>query len=115
MGNLLEGASTVEELFQQTIEDRENSYVHIDEVGESLGTQIVEDEITIVKKDDEIGKITVWKKYEVLLFALNNLFYAIDEHFNSIGRTEKIDPDLIKNICTEIFNQHKAHIDSENE
>lgn len=80
MGNSQKRLSTLEELFQQTIKDRENLFVQINKVGKSsyLDTHTLQDEITLIKKEDEIGQITIWKRYEVLMFPFLKLKFKIE-------------------------------------
>ena len=71
------GANTVNNLFENIRQERENHFVEINNSSQNL-VSLSFDQITT--QPEQITKITIWKRYEVLLFSLNNLFFAIDNH-----------------------------------
>lgn len=98
------GVNTVENLFANAIQERENHIVELNDSSQNLETVHFDQ---IPPQIEQLSKITVWKRYEILLFSLNNLFFAIDEHFESLSRTLPLDPDVVKEIFKEILNRHK--------
>lgn len=99
------GVNTVNNLFENFRHERENHFVEINNSSQNLET-LSFDQIT--PQPEQITNITIWKRYEVLLFSLNNLFFAIDEHFRNLDRTISLDPEVVKEICTSILNRHQT-------
>lgn len=73
----------------------------------NLQTETV-NQIPQTNYENQLTEITVWKRYSVLLYSHNNIFFSIDEHFNNISRTTMLDDDIVKGVCTDILNKHKA-------
>lgn len=73
----------------------------------NLQTETV-NQIPQTNYENPLIEITVWKRYSALLYSLNNIFFSIDEHFNNISRTTMLDDDIVKEVCTDILNKHKA-------
>lgn len=72
--------NTVSSLVEKRQNQEHNTFVQIRNNANELEKETVND--IVIKNDQKpLTKITVWSKYSVLLYALNNTFYAIDEHY----------------------------------
>lgn len=104
MQNSLENTPTVSDLIEQTRFEHSQRFAQIS--NDSIETEIGPDPPQ--KVPDEITKITVWKKYELLLFTLNNIFFSLDNHFFDLGRSLQVNPDIVREICCEIIERHRT-------
>ena len=62
-------------------------------------------------ENDVVCKITVWKRYVPLLFALNSLIFTIDNQFLQINRTNPINEDIVREICKRVLEEHSINDD----
>lgn len=104
MQNSLENTPTVSDLIEQTRFEHSQRFAQIS--SDSIETETGPDPPQ--KVPDEITKITIWKKYELLLFTLNNIFFSLDNHFFDLGRSLQVNPDIVREICCEIIERHRT-------
>lgn len=112
MTNSLVGITTVSEILTRSRERNENYVQQMNQSLEDFQTETTE---SVIPHDlvSPLTTITVWRKYEVLLYSLNNIFFAIDEHFKNLSRTKELNPDLVRDICVEILEKHKNEDEAE--
>ena len=106
MASSLESTPTVMDLIEQTRFEHSQRFAQISNDSIELETETVSE--VPQRIPDEISKITIWKKYELLLYTLNNIFFSIDNHFYDLGRTLQVNPDIIKEICSEIIEIYRS-------
>lgn len=70
MEKLNVGVNTDNNLFVNIRQERENHLVEMNNSSQIYKLQ-----------QDIIASIIIWKRFQVLLFSLNNLFFGIDVHF----------------------------------
>lgn len=58
------------------------------------------------QQDESVGKITVWRRYILLLLSLNSLMFTIDHQFLDINRTTPIDEAIVTEICKKVLETH---------
>lgn len=107
MQNSISGVTTVNEILNETVNQRRNLFTQMEENSGALETFSGEPAPLTLEESSPLTSIVVWKRYEILLFTLNNLFFSIDEQFMQIGRTQPLDYDLVKEICSQIMERHK--------
>lgn len=107
MENSLIGVPTVNDLVAETVTQAANDFVFRNQRDFEIEVDRIEGEISPKPDESPLTQITVWRRYEILLYTLNNIFFGIDEHLNNLGRTRPLDYELVKKICTEIMEAHK--------
>ena len=107
MNSSTNGATTVDDVINHQRNEEENTFLEMRNRVNNLQTETV-NQIPQTNYENPLIEITVWKRYSALLYSLNNIFFSIDEHFNNISRTTMLDDDIVKEVCTDILNKHKA-------
>ncbi|KAK8835913.1 hypothetical protein M9Y10_040292 [Tritrichomonas musculus] len=115
MSELLVGVMTVNDIVNETVNQQRAQYTQIETSSQEMDLMIGEANPNM--DNSEAGlltSITIWKRYEVLLFTLNNVFFAIYEHFNQIGRTVPLDYEIVKEITQTIMQRHRNDLSDDN-
>lgn len=115
MSESLVGVMTVNDIVNETVNQQRAQYTQMETSSQEMDLMIGEANPNMNNSEaGPLTSITIWKRYEVLLFTLNNVFFAIDEHFNQIGRTVPLDYEIVKEITQTIMQRHRNDLSDDN-
>lgn len=74
MENSLIGVPTVNDLVTETVTQISNDFVYRNQRDFGIEVDRIEDDISPKPDESPLTQITVWERYKILLYTLNNIF-----------------------------------------
>ncbi|OHS95744.1 hypothetical protein TRFO_13708 [Tritrichomonas foetus] len=100
----ISGNSSPKKLILETKINERKVKTQITEVKENMDFHVTS--LPQAQPQKPTRKISVWKKYEELLLALNSVMFTIETHLAPRRRTTELHTDIIYEIVEQIFTKH---------